>query len=144
MDQYLSTVIISIITGIFSLITLLIQKKQDKVISKIDNQTVFIEREKMLKQKLLKKQAEQEDVLNNILVIIMDTNLHILRNTMIAGATIPDEKVFEKSEELKNKFLTLLDEIEELNKQYDMLLSLSAELKSSDIKPMQEQVPNKK
>ena len=64
MDQYLSTVIISIITGIFSLITLLIQKKQDKVISKIDNQTVFIEREKMLKQKLLKKQADISQLLN--------------------------------------------------------------------------------
>ena len=127
MDQYLSTVIISIITGIFSLITLLIQKKQDKVISKIDHQTVFIEREKMLKQKLLKKQEEQKDVINDILVIIMDTNLHILRNTMIAGATIPDERVFEKSDELKNRFITLMGEIEELNKQYDMLLSLSAE-----------------
>jgi len=50
-DQYLSTVIIAIITGVFSVITLLIQKKQDKVISKIDEQTLFIEREKALKQK---------------------------------------------------------------------------------------------
>ena len=54
MDQYLSTVIIAIITGVFSVITLLIQKKQDKVISKIDEQTLFIEREKALKQKLTK------------------------------------------------------------------------------------------
>ena len=56
MDQYLSTVIIAIITGVFSVITLIIQKKQDRVINKIDEQTMFIEKEKALKQKLTKKE----------------------------------------------------------------------------------------
>ena len=50
MDQYLSTVIVAVITGIFSIITLIIQKRQDKVINKIDEQTMFIEKERKLKQ----------------------------------------------------------------------------------------------
>jgi hypothetical protein len=54
MDQYLSTVIIALITGVFSVITLIIQKKQDHIVSKIDEQTSFIEKEKALKQKLEK------------------------------------------------------------------------------------------
>ena len=36
MDQALSAVIIAVITGAFSVLTLIIQKRQDKVIKKID------------------------------------------------------------------------------------------------------------
>lgn len=128
MDQYLSTVIITLITGIFSIITLIIQKKQDDVINKIDSQTSFIEKEKSLKQKLTKKRAEQEDLIHHILLLILDTNLHILRNTMIAGAIVPDESVFQKSEEMKNQFKELNQEIQDISKEYDMLLELAHDL----------------
>lgn len=138
MDQYLSTVIITLITGIFSIITLIIQKKQDDVINKIDSQTSFIEKEKSLKQKLTEKRAEQEDLIHHILLLILDTNLHILRNTMIAGAIVPDETVFQKSEDLKNQFKDLNQEIQDISKEYDMLLELAQDL------PKPNNIPNAK
>lgn len=122
MDQYLSTIIITLITGVFSIITLIIQKKQDRVISKIDEQTGFIEREKTLKQKLTKKEKEKELLIHEIMILILDTNLNILEATNDVG-----EEVFAKSEELKKKFSTLLDEMDELNKEYDMVLELTSE-----------------
>lgn len=128
MDQYLSTVIIAVITGVFSIITLMIQKKQENVINKIDSQTLFIEKEKTLKQKLTKKQAEQETIIHQIMLIILDTNLHILKNTMIAGAIIPDEKVFEQSAKLKDDFNRITGEIQDISKEYEMLLDLSSDL----------------
>lgn len=128
MDQYLSTVIITLITGIFSIVTLVIQKKQDDVINKIDSQTAFIEKEKLLKQKLTKKQAEQEELIRNIMLLILDTNLHILKNTMIAGAIVPDESVFQKSDYIKTHFQELNDEILDINKEYEMLLDLTKDL----------------
>lgn len=130
MDQYLSTVIIAIITGVFSVITLIIQKKQEHVINKIDAQTLFIEKEKALKQRLTKKQAEREQIIHQVMIVILDTNLHILRNTMIAGAVIPDEKVFEKSNKLKEDFRRVTSEIQDINKEYEMLLELSGNLKT--------------
>lgn len=128
MDQYLSTVIITLITGIFSIVTLVIQKKQDDVINKIDSQTSFIEKEKVLKQKLTKKQAEQEELIHNIMLLILDTNLHILKNTMIAGAVVPDESVFQKSDEIKAHFKELNSEIIDISKEYEMLLDLTKDL----------------
>ena len=128
MDQYLSTVIITLITGIFSIVTLVIQKKQDDVINKIDSQTSFIEKEKILKQRLTKKQAEQEELIHNIMLLILDTNLHILKNTMIAGAIVPDESVFQKSDYIKTHFKELNDEIQDISKEYEMLLDLTKDL----------------
>jgi hypothetical protein len=128
MDQYLSTVIITLITGIFSIVTLVIQKKQDDVINKIDSQTSFIEKEKVLKQRLTKKQAEQEELIHNIMLLILDTNLHILKNTMIAGAIVPDESVFQKSDYIKTHFKELNDEIQDISKEYEMLLDLTKDL----------------
>ena len=129
MDQYLSTVIIAIITGLFSLITVIIQKKQDNVINKIDEQTVFIEKEKMLKKELTKKQSEQEALMRQIMILVLDTNMHILRNTQIRGAKIPDEKVFELSDKLKKQFNELDEDIHHISKEYDMLMDLTKDIK---------------
>lgn len=132
MDQYLSAVIIAAITGVFSVITLFIQKKQESVINKIDEQTVFIEKEKVLKQKLTKKEAEKDEMMNQIMILILETNLHILRNTRIAGATIPNDEVFELSEELKSQFNKLTEEIQSLDKEYNMLLDLSKDFQQNN------------
>lgn len=133
MDQYLSAVIIAAITGVFSIITLIIQKKQESVINKIDEQTVFIEKEKVLKQKISNKEIEKEEMMNQIMILILDTNLHILRNTRIAGATIPNDEVFELSEDLKNKFNRLTEEMQELDKEYNMLLDLTKDFQQSNV-----------
>lgn len=127
MDKYLSTVIIAVITGVFSVITLLIQKKQDKVINKIDEQTTFIEKEKMLKQKLTQKEKEREALIYQIQILILDTNLYILKNTNVAGINVPTDEVLELSEELKKQFNTLNSEIVDIRKEYQMVLDLTDE-----------------
>lgn len=127
MDQYLSTVIIALITGIFSIITLIIQKKQDKVISKIDEQTMFIEREKALKQKLLQKEKERELLIQEIMILILDTNLYILKNTNVNDPDIPIEDAFKSSDELKERFRNISDEIQGINNEYTIILDLNSE-----------------
>ena len=123
MDQYLSAIIIAVITGVFSVVTLIIQKRQDKVISKIDKQTAFIEKEKSLKQKLAKKQEEQQALIHAIVILILDTNLSIIKIT--SGDTKTDKKVFDKAEEIKTSFNSVVHDIESLNKEYEMLLDLT-------------------
>ena len=126
MDQYLSTVIIAGMTGIFSIITLFIQKRQDKIINKIDEQTMFIEKEKGLKQKLIQREKERETIIQEIMILILDTNLHILRNTQIAGATVLDDGIFQKSENLKNRFAEVSTSIKEITKEYEMVLDMTS------------------
>ena len=128
MDQYLSTVIIAVITGIFSVITLLIQRKQDKVINKIDKQTIFIEREKSLKQKLRQKEKEREVVIHEIMILILDTNLHILKNSS-TGAQL-DNSIFEKSNDLQTKYNEVSEDIDNICKEYDVVLSMTKEFQA--------------
>lgn len=127
MDQYLSTVIIAIITGVFSTITLIIQKKQDKVINKIDEQTSFIEKEKDLKQRLSQKQKERDSIIHDMMILILDTNLDILKNSQLCEEVLTDDDVFAKSEILKKRFIDLTESIEDLNKEYDMVLDMTSQ-----------------
>lgn len=127
MDQYLSTVIIALITGIFSIITIFIQKKQDKVINKIDEQTLFIEREKGLRQKLAQKEKDRENIIHDIMILILDTNLYILKNSNMNGATELNQEVFKSSEELKLKYNTLNDDIDDIEKEYEVVAIMTEE-----------------
>jgi hypothetical protein len=136
LDQYLSTVIIAIITGVFSVITILIQKRQDKVIDKIDEQTMFIERERTIKQKIEAKERECDLLINDILIIILDTNLSILKNTE-AGSNGVSQDVFKRSEELKKKFAEVLQSIEELRKEYQIVLDMTTQFQN-ELKKSQE------
>lgn len=128
MDQYLSTIIVAVITGVFSLITIIIQKKQDKVIKKIDEQTLFIEKEKSIKQRLQQKEKERDGIIHEIMILILDTNLKILRNTQVDGTVLIDSDVFELCETLKEKFEDVSHTIEELNKEYAVVLDMTSEL----------------
>lgn len=130
MDQYLSTVIIAVITGVFSIITLMIQKKQDKVITKIDEQTKFIEKEKELKQKLTMKEKEKEELIQKIMLLILDTNLFIVQNTNVGGNVDPN--VFEMCNEYKKQFNDISEEIKKINQEYQMVLDITAEFHNRD------------
>ena len=125
MDQYLSTVIIAVITGVFSVITLILQKKQDKVINKIDEQTMFIEKEKSLKQKIIQKEKECENIIHEIMLLILETNMAILKNTQ--DPSIIDQEVFDNSEKLKNRFAEITKDIQELTKEYSIIMDVSNE-----------------
>lgn len=128
MDQYLSTVIIALITGIFSIITLIIQKKQDKVISKIDEQTTFINREKDLKQKLAQKEKERELLIQDMMILILDTNIHILKNVNVSEEDDSVNEIYNASDDLKKKIKINSEEIEEITNEYNLLLAITNDL----------------
>lgn len=127
MDQYLSTVIIALITGIFSIITIIIQKKQDKVINKIDEQTLFIEREKNLRQQLAQKEKEREAIIHAIMLLILDTNLYILNNSNMSGGAELNGDVFLTSENLKSKYNSINDDIDDISKEYEVVINMTEE-----------------
>lgn len=128
MDQYLSAVIIALITGIGSIITLVIQKKSDKVVHKIDEQNMFIEREKEIKFKLNQKQKEKEAIIHEIMILILDTNLFIIPDVYMNEKNLVSiDEISDKAKLLKNKFNSLCEEIEDIQKEYDLLLDMSSD-----------------
>lgn len=129
MDQYLSTVVIALITGIFSIITLVIQKKQDKVITKIDEQTLFIERESELKKKLANKEKEREQIIHDIMILILDTNLHILESSSTDDKNVIKESI-KSSEQLHEKYDKINDDIDEINREYEVVLAMTKEFQT--------------
>lgn len=127
MDPNLSTVIIALITGVFSIITLLIQHQQNKVINKIDEQTNFLEKEKVLKQKLIQTEKEKDEIVQDIMTLILDSNLIIMDS-------IPEDCKTEKYREVKERCInaeTRLGEVREaldnISREYDIVLSVSEE-----------------
>lgn len=127
MDPNLSTIIVTIITGVFTVITLIIQKRQDKMIKKIDEQTLFIEKEKGLKQELTEKKEERRLITHEMMILILDTNLSILNIYTQNNDINIDNNVFEKSKELKKKYETKTEEIEDITKEYEIILDMTSQ-----------------
>lgn len=131
MDQYLSTVIIAIITGVFSVITLILQNRQDSVINKIDSQTEFIDREKRLRNEINKKEGERQQVINRIMIIIFDTNSSMFHNAENSG----DQNARRNAEEyhkLKEEYIELSNEINDLNRKYELIMEINQEQSVTD------------
>ena len=128
MDQYLSTVIVALITGVFSIVTLIIQKRQDKVINKIDEQTMFIEKERKLKQDLAKKEKERIEIMYKVMMLILETNLAIIKMTDYPDNPNVNQNMFEDSDNLKESFENISKDLNDLNKEYEMIMNLTTEL----------------
>ena len=122
MDQYLSTVIIAIITGVFSVITLILQNKQDSVISKIDSQTEFIDREKKLRNEINKKESERQQVINRIMILIFDTNSQAFMNMKDDPNGKRNAEEYHK---LKDEYVALSNEIDDLNRKYELIMEIN-------------------
>lgn len=129
MDQYLATVIVAIITGLFSVATIIIQKRQEKVITRIDEQTAFMDKEQDIRKRLTSKEKEREQLMYEVMILVLDTNLHILKNTEIVTGDTPDEAVYSQCKELKKKFNEVTEDIGKLSKEYDLIVEMSAKFR---------------
>lgn len=137
MDQYLSAVIIAVISGVFSTIAIIIQRNQNKIVSKIDERSKVLEKEKKLKQQIAAKEKELQGVFYDISILVLDTSLQMIKIHDPNGENIATSKKFmDESTALKNKFEKLTEEIDDLNTQYSLICDLATglEVPRSDLK----------
>lgn len=128
MDQYLSAVIIAIITGVFSVITIMLNKKADKIDDKINKKNVFNEKEKALKQKLNQKKSEQENIIHDIMILILDSNMEILQNLIKTDPNLNNSKLDqmkEFSDKLKSDYKNINERIEDIRQEYEIMLDVA-------------------
>ena len=126
MDEYLSAVIIAGMTGIFSIITLLIQQRQHKIIDKIDDQTVFIQKEYELKKNVNSKKGEKEELLKQMLIETLKNSVRILDSIKYNNI----DELVKVCDKLSSDYLQVTKEIKDLEKEYNLLSTLNEKSKS--------------
>ena len=128
MDPTISTIIIAVITGLFSIITIKIQKNQDKLIKKIEEQTVFIEKEKSIRQKLVQAEKDRDLVIEQMTVLNMKLNIQYVSSLSNNVDSRILEDLKQTSAELEQSYLTALGVVKDVSKEYELLVSVSNEL----------------
>ena len=89
---------------------------------------MFIEKERKLKQDLAKKEKERVEIIYKVMMLILETNLAIIKMTDYPDNTNINRNMFEQSEKLKESFETISKDLNELNKEYEMIMNLTTEL----------------
>lgn len=133
MDAGVATVIVALLGMIGSLGGAIITKRQKLISQKVEKQNIFITREKGIRQRLNQKEKEREETIHDVMLLILDTNLSILKNTQ--HGDLVDDEVFKKSEELKKRFNDISNSIDDIYKEYELILEMT--------KNFQDEVNNK-
>ena len=135
MDENLSTVIVAAMTGIFSIITLLIRKKDSGVIDKINQQQSFFEREKKLKQELDTKEKILKKIFQDLDLLLVDTNIELIKlHNEVDSETL--NKLHQQHVEIKNKIINITNEIDDITKEYQIVILMTEELRAEYEKMM--------
>ena len=135
MDENLSTVIVAAMTGIFSIITLLIRRKDSGVIDKINQQQSFFEREKKLKQELDTKEKILKKIFQDLDLLLVDTNIELIKlNNEVDSETL--NKLHQQHVEIKNKIINITNEIDDITKEYQIVILMTEELRAEYEKMM--------
>jgi hypothetical protein len=128
MDPNVATVIVALFTGIFSIITLLIQKDQRELLSKIDEQTVFMEKEKAIKQRISELNRQRDIYIQEMTLLKLDAILRIvLSDIKIQQSDIND--IMERISSIEVKYSNILKDIADANKEYDIIINMGNEFK---------------
>lgn len=123
MSPEIATVLVALIGLMGTLITTVMTKHQKAIKETVEKQNIFIEKEKGIRQKLNEKQKEKEDIIHEVMILILETNMAILRNTQ--GAEGVDEEVFKRSVELENKFVEISNALDDIYREYELILEMT-------------------
>jgi len=126
MDPTIATVLITVITGVFSVITVKIQKNQSQLIKKIDEQTIFIDKEKALRQKLVQAEKKRDSIIEQMTILSMRINIHLVNALHEVDERIVRD-LKQTSVELESSYKEASDTIKDISKEYDLLINMSNE-----------------
>lgn len=122
-------------TGIFSIITLLIRRKDSGVIEKINQQQSFFEREKKLKQELDTKEKILKKIFQDLDLLLVDTNIELIKlHNEVDCETL--NKLHRQHLGIKNKIINITNEIDDITKEYQIVILMTEELRAEYEKMM--------
>ena len=116
MDQWAATVLVAIITGVFSIVTIIVQKKQDKTIKRIDEQSKIAQKEKELKESVNEKRRQLGIIANDMMILVLNTNLMIIESADI------DDNIRREVNDMRRKSQDLFDKYDKLREELDDII----------------------
>ncbi|MBD5585448.1 MAG: hypothetical protein HDQ88_10230 [Clostridia bacterium] len=114
----ISSIIVAIVSGIFSVLVIILQKSNNKVDVHIKEQNKFLAHSNQLTNKLVEDRRHLDILNRKMLKLILDTNLAILEGKKDVDAI---DAAIKESIDLKSDLDAILVEIEELEKEKHMI-----------------------
>lgn len=127
MDQYFAEIVVVLITGAFSILSIIVQKRQDKIVSSIDKKTVFMEKERELRKRIDNLSREREDIIHNMMILILDSNLELMRALESSKDSSFHSQLYENAKSLKESFEKTTEKLEDINKEYQIVNDMAKE-----------------
>lgn len=126
MDQWIATILVTVITGIFSVVTIIVQKQQDKTIKRIDEQSKIAQKEKELRERLNEKRMEIGILANDMMILVLNTNLMIIENSNLDNDARRElNNIKKESQELFDKYKKVREELNDISKTHDVVENLN-------------------
>lgn len=129
MDPGFAMLFVAIIGGVFSILAVKIQKNQSKLMEKIDKQSVFIDKEKEIRQELVQAEKERDSYVEQMTILSMNINIQLVRSVQDIDPRILQD-LNETSKELAAAYKESTEKIRNISIKYESLISMSNVLQS--------------
>jgi hypothetical protein len=103
------------------------QKKQDKLIHKIDEQNILMEKEKTINQKLIRVEKSRDDIVEQIAIIIMKIGRQLIMDKENMDPALVKE-LSESCYHLEERYKELTESINHITLEYETLMNISDEI----------------
>ena len=139
MDENLTEIIIALITGMFSILMIITNRRNDKVTDNIEKKSVLLSKREVIKSKMDMIARDREMIIHNMMILILDSNIEVMK---IMDASTNEEsevhkRIYHDAEDLKKQF----DDTNTRLKDIESDMKMIQELISED---QQTQISNKK
>lgn len=125
MNEYTSAIVVAIITGVFSVIAIIIQRKQDKVLKDIDEKSKIIEQDRKLRQQINLEEKNLQLVTYEMVKLMIDCTMNVLINCAnVQDPTVKDQYI-QAANELKAKYKVIREKLDDLYTQNEVIRKLT-------------------
>ena len=119
--EYLAEIILGIVASITTIITVILQRKQDKITDKIDESNDLLKHKRDIEQEAKIIDIKHQSVIDKILLTILDISINISKKVGINVSDSMKNEVDKDVDILKE----LSKKAAELDNKYSVLIALS-------------------
>lgn len=125
MNEYTSAIVVAIITGVFSVIAIIIQRKQDKVLKDIDEKSKIIEQDRKLRQQINLEEKNLQLVTYEMVKLMIDCTMNVLINCANVQDPTAKDQYIQAANELKAKYKVIREKLDDLYTQNEVIRKLT-------------------
>lgn len=125
MNEYASAIIVAVITGVFSIIAIVIQRKQDKVLKDIDEKSKIIEQDRKLRQQINTEEKNLQLITYEMIRVMIDCTTNVLINCSNPTNAENKETYIQAANELNSKYKMTREKLDDLYTQNEVIKQLT-------------------